>query len=141
MLKLALQVAKVLSAIGAGPAALMALPLAVPIVSGVAALAGGIVAGYFGGSLWLGVIALAAIGGFVWIWLTFGLKPALAWALAAGAFFIDQNAARRGAENERLATKRAADRVASQRERINAEIAAEPESAARARLRRWSVPD
>lgn len=75
-----------------------------------AALAAGIVATVFGGDWWLALIVSIGIGGFVLIWIKWGLAPALAWLAAASAIFIDQRAAKRGAATQAAKEKADADR-------------------------------
>jgi hypothetical protein len=105
-----------------------------PVVGG---SAGAIILSLVGGDWWLAIIAGVGIAGFVFIWLRWGLKLALAWGAIAAAFFIDQNAARRGAARQSARERRDADKRAIAREKTVQDVLALPDAELRRRARRF----
>lgn len=107
---IALISAKWAAALGLG----WALPAAAAAVSLVATL-------LCGGDWWLALILSAGAAGFVAIWSTLGLKPALAWLAGAGALAIHHLGVRRGAAQQKAKEQANADRHIQQAERARAD--------------------
>lgn len=95
-----------LALISTGWVAALASAWILPLVAGVS----GLVIGWCGGDWLMALIAAATLAGFVAVWRTFGLKPALA-ALAAGALiFARRSGERAGAATQAAKEKADADR-------------------------------
>ncbi|MGQ3673109.1 hypothetical protein ACT6QG_12015 [Xanthobacter sp. TB0136] len=96
-----------------------------------------ILAFLIGGHWWPAVILLAGGLGFGAIALRFGLRPAVAWGIAAAALFVDQRAAIRGARAQREQDRADAERRAKLRERAAGELAQIDADELRRRAARW----
>lgn len=127
----------ILALVSTGWAVALASAWVLPAVAGLA----GLVIGWCGGDWLLALIAAATLAGFVAIWRTFGLKPALA-ALAAGALlFARRSGERAGATAQAAKEKADADRRAIARERVVNDVRQASDDDLRRRARRWMRND